>query len=302
MKKIPSPVVAIGNFDGVHLAHQELFKHARTIAKALQGTVVALTFDPHPAEVLAPHAAPPLLQTLEERLTAMTKAGVDISIVEPFTLAFAHLSPHDFFRSILQERLHAAAIVVGYDFTFGHKRSGTVHDLERFGHDAGIRVDIVPAQFVDDELISSTHIRQLVTAGMVERAAKLLGHPFTFTGKVQPGAGRGKDLGARTANLALDGRLAPANGVYVTTTQLAGEKVSFASVTNVGINPTFGGHERLIETHLLDAGHNLTGKTITVAFLERLRDEMKFANAQELAAHIAKDIKEATLRHGKHQL
>ncbi|MBI4125866.1 MAG: bifunctional riboflavin kinase/FAD synthetase [Deltaproteobacteria bacterium] len=291
-------VVVIGNFDGVHLAHQELFNRARAIADAMDGQVVALTFDPHPAEVLAPHAAPPLLQPLDERLAAMAKAGVDVTVVEPFTIAFAHLSPQDFFRTMLQERLHASAIVVGYDFTFGHKRAGTVHDLERFGRDANIRIEIVPAQFVDDELISSTHIRQLITAGMVERAAKLLGRPFTFTGKVQTGTGRGKDLGARTANIAVGERLAPGSGVYVTTTQLAEEKDALASVTNVGVNPTFDGQERLIETHLLDAERNLTGKTITVAFLERLRDEMKFANAQSLAAQIAKDIEDARKRHG----
>ena len=295
---LPHPVVALGNFDGVHRAHQTLIEHTRAIARKLKGTSVVYTFHPHPAAILAPDAAPLLLQTLDQRLETFEACGIDATVVEPFTTEFAAKRALDFFENIIVGRLHAAALVVGYDFTFGHKREGTVKELEAWARKHGLQSDILPAQFSGEELISSTQIRRLIAAGGVQHAALLLGRAHELVGTVIPGHGRGKGLGAPTANINPNTMLIPGDGVYVTTTLLPnGKKVN--SITNVGTNPTFGDDVRMVETHLLEGGENVVGTTIRVAFLERLRDEKTFKNPQELAAQIARDIEEARRRHGR---
>lgn len=293
------PVVALGNFDGVHLGHRAII--GRAIAEALGAGVAsaAYTFDPHPAKVLSPAECPPLIQTIEQRLRAIEALGVDICAVEPFTREFASQGAHTFFASVIRGRLKAKAIVAGYDFTFGIHRGGSSETLEALGREAGMAVHIVPPQFLGETLISSTNIRRLIERGDVAEGARLLGRPHAIEGDVVPGAGRGHSLGARTANLATSNELIPRDGVYLTLTRIGGETDGawLPSLSSIGSNPTFPGAGFAIETHVLGWEADLSGRSASVAFLERMRDQIAFASASELKRQIAKDIAETRKRH-----
>ncbi len=299
--------MALGNFDGVHSGHQTILKNLIRRAKIKGWKTAVYTFDPHPTKILAPQSAPPLIQTLEQKLEALRRLGIDFAIVEKFDRRFSKLKPLEFFREVLLKRLNAKGIWAGYDFTFGYKRGGTAQTLKKLCKEKGLVLKIIDPQFSGGTLVNSTQIRRLVLEGKVAVAQKLLGRPFALIGKVVKGAGIGGKLGIHTANVKVENELLPKVGIYITETLLrtthdARRTTSWPSVTSVGFNPTFPGKGFSVETHLIGFKGNLRGKKIEVAFLKWMRDELTFPNAETLAAQIQKDIAEAkkfheTLRH-----
>ena len=294
---LPAPAVALGNFDGVHLGHRHIIGRTVALARATGGTGAVYTFDPHPVRVLAPAECPAQIQTTAQKLGAIAAAGVDCCVVEPFTAAFAAQTAEAFFEQIVAGRLRAAAVVVGYDFTFGLHRAGTTERLVEFGRRHGIRVEICEAQFLDERLISSTNIRRLVEHGEVAEAARLLGRPHRIEGTVVAGRGIGRELDARTANVAPANELVPADGVYLALAAVGGE-ATCPAIVSIGDNPTFPHAPFAIEAHLIDAEVDALGKPIAVDFLERMRGQVAFSSVGELREQIQKDIAEARRRHG----
>lgn len=277
----PDTAVAIGNFDGVHCGHRALLATAR----ALASHVVALTFDPHPSALLAPATAPAALTSLERKLELLAEAGADAIVIEPFTRTLAALSPDAFITEIVLRALSARAIVVGYDFTYGARRAGTVEHLRAHGTRAGIAVDVVAPVEVGGEIVSSTRIRAALAAGDVELAAKLLGRPWDVDGVVVHGAKRGRALGVPTANIAPTSPLPLRPGIYAVT--LDGRP----AVASLGTNPTFvAGNALVLEVHVLDFDGDLYDRHVRVAFVARLRDEARFASVDALLAQIRADI------------
>lgn len=297
--ELPSPVVAIGAFDGVHLGHRALIERTRAEAKRRSGTAVLFTFEPHPAKLLAPELCPPLLTTPEQKLSLLEEAGLDAVVIEPFTRELAALPAEAFVIERLLDRVRAEALITGCDFTFGRHREGTIETLRRLGAERGVEAIVVPAVFSGEALVSSTLIRNQIAAGQVARAATLLGRPYEITGRVVAGRGIGAGLGAHTANLETANELVPGNGIYLTRTRvIAGpEKGEYPSITSIGDNPTFAEAPFAVETHLIDFNGELSGAQIAVRFLEFLRPQRRFADAQALAAQIALDIAEARRRH-----
>lgn len=298
---LEAPIVTMGNFDGVHRGHIHLLEKTKAMAAASHGTSLVYTFEPHPACVLAPHAAPCFIQTLEQKMMSLEMQHIDVCVIEPFTKKFAELTPEVFFQRVLVERLRARAIVVGYDFTFGVHRSGTARNLETLCKKANIELVVVPAQFEGETLISSSQIRKLIELGDVARARKLLGRPYEMWGKVTSGRGVGRDLGARTANLESANKLLPRDGVYLTLTTTTRDKKSYASITNVGTRPTFFDAGYAIETHLLDVTMGLSEAFISIAFLERMRDEIRFDDPKKLKIQIAQDLENARQKHASRE-
>ena len=296
----PRPVAALGNFDGVHLGHKHLIDQARKKAGALSGVTVVYTFDPHPVRILAPRQCPPLLQILEQKLNAFEDLGVDICVVEKFTEEFAHLTPEVFFQQVIVERMHAAAVVVGYDFTFGVHRHGTAETLQLLGREFGVEAIVIEAQFQGETLISSTNIRHMIAGGEVDAAAALLGRPYSLMGLVVPGRGTGRTLDAHTANIETKNEVIPQDGVYVSLTKVKGNgKAShYPSVTSIGNNPTYPQASFAIETHLIDANVDIMGREVVVEFLKWMRGQIAFASPEELKEQIHRDIDDARQYHG----
>jgi len=298
---IKSPVVALGNFDGVHVGHRELINRARTDAAKRGGRCVVYTFDPHPVRTLSPKYCPPLLQTLEQKLDMLESLGIDICVIEPFTLKFSHLDAGSFLKTVLLERLSAIAIVVGYDFTFGLHREGTIETLEDFGRKHDISIHTVEAQFINETLISSTNIRKMISEGDIKTAATLLGRPYAIGGKIVRGRGLGGRLNAPTANIETQNEIIPKNGVYITKTRISekSEKNSeiFPSITSIGDNPTFPGTGFAVETHILDFDKDIAGWNVEIEFLKRIRVQIAFDTPAQLAEQIRKDIEEARRHH-----
>ena len=287
------PLVAtIGNFDGVHLGHQAILVSVTTAAKARSAPSLIITFDPHPLAVVSPGRRPKLLQTRRQKLETLESCGVDAALILPFDRALASLDGEAFFGGYLAERLRFASVHVGRNFRFGRARGGNLHVLEAIGRARGFTVVGVPHVEIDGEVVSSSAIRTAVEGGEVERARAMLGRPYTVTGRVVRGDGRGRLLEFPTANLAVDNELIPRRGVYVTETSAFATR--FPSITNVGVRPTFGGTTLTVETHLLDVDEDLYGARIDVRFLARLRDEMRFDGPAALADQIARDVAAAT--------
>jgi riboflavin kinase/FMN adenylyltransferase len=299
-----SSVLAIGNFDGIHLGHQAILRATVDRAHALNAVSTALTFDPSPRKVLRPETAPPLLSTSAQRTEWFNLLGLEAVVVLPFTLELARLSPEEFVEQILLRDLRIKAVLVGENFRFGHKQAGDVKLLSELGAKHGFAVVIVPPVVYRGEVVSSTIIRREIAAGDVSHAARLLGRPFVLTGEVVSGTGTGRRFTFPTLNLAPEQELLPARGVYVTRTCLDGETRSHRSVTNIGMRPTFNGSSLSVETHLLDTQLAATPKRLEVRFWKRLREEKKFSGPEELRAQIASDIARANkffsrLRHSR---
>jgi riboflavin kinase/FMN adenylyltransferase len=286
-------VLAIGNFDGIHLGHQAILRATVERAHALNAVSTALTFDPSPRKVLRPETAPPRLSTNAQRMEWFNALGLEAVVVLPFTLDLARLSPEEFVEQILARDLHVKAVLVGENFRFGHKQAGDVKLLSGLGAKHGFDVVIVPPVVYRGEVVSSTIIRREVAEGDVSHAARLLGRPFSLTGEVVSGTGTGRRFTFPTLNLAAEQELLPARGVYVTRTCLEGETRSHRSVTNIGMRPTFNGSSLSVETHLLDVQLGTTPKRMEVRFWRRLREEKKFSGPEELRAQIAIDIARA---------
>jgi riboflavin kinase/FMN adenylyltransferase len=308
-RPLVTPTLALGNFDGVHRGHQELLHRAVGRAREHRGEAVVLTFDPHPAAILSPAGAPPLLTPLARKLELFDACGLDACIIEPFTHALAELAPDTFAQQILVDVIGARHAVVGYDFAYGSKRAGTPDRLRAFGADRGIHVDIIPPVTIHGEVASSSRIRSHLAAGDAVTAARLLGRPFDLDGVVIHGVGRGRSIGIPTANvqpmLEPPRVVMPAPGVYAVTlarleaTAETGGAMLFAGAANLGTNPTFSdGGASSLEVHLLGVhdpavlgpdGH-LYGQRVRVAFIERIRPEHRFSSVDELVGQIRADI------------
>jgi len=286
-------VLAIGNFDGIHLGHQAILRAAVERATKTSDVATALTFDPSPRKVLRPESAPPRLSTNAQRMEWFGNVGLEAAVVLPFTLDLAGISPEEFVEQILVRGLHVRAVLVGEDFRFGHKQAGDVARLRELGARHGFAVEIIPPVAFEKEIVSSTVIRREIAAGNVSHAARLLGRAFALTGEIVTGTGTGRRFTFPTLNLKPEQELLPARGVYVTRTLLEGETKSRRSVTNVGMRPTFNGASLSVETHLLDFSGEVTAKRMEVRFWKRLREEKKFTGPEELRAQIARDIASA---------
>ena len=291
-KPLINPVLTIGNFDGVHKGHLSLFDKVKERAGAIGGQSAVMTFEPHPIRIVKPGNGPPLITPTHQKLSLMSDAGIDVIFCLPFTLEFAAVSAHDFVQDILVDKIGVKEIVVGYDYTFGHKRQGNITFLREMGEKLGFTVHEVKPIRLDDTLVSSTSIRNLVQEGNLPEAKKLLGRDYQISGTVIKGKNRGgRLLGFPTANLKLIDELVPKRGVYAVTVIIDGKSVY--GVTNIGFNPTFGDNALSVETHLLDFSQDLLGKTIKVNFLQNLRDEKTYNNIQELSDQIGLDIQQA---------
>jgi riboflavin kinase/FMN adenylyltransferase len=255
---------------------------------------VVCTFYPHTTVVLRPDTAPPMLQTLEQRLAAIAGLGVDLTVVIPFDRDIAATGHRSFVDEFLCSQLHVGSLHVSKGFSFGRDKTGSTAYLEKRASECGFRVERVPPLLIDGQPVSSTRIRDLLAAGDIAKANELLGRPYAVVGTVVEGAGRGRGLRVPTANLEVRNGCLPARGVYVTEARLPDGPHS--AVTNVGRRPTFGGSDALVvETHLLDGGGDLYGDEIEVAFLERVREERRFDSPEQLRAQIVRDIEAARL-------
>jgi len=283
-------VLAIGNFDGIHLGHQAILRATVERARALHAVSTVLTFDPSPRKVLRPESAPLRLSTIAQRLEWFNALGIEAAVIMPFTLELSRLSPEEFVEQILVRDLHVKTVLVGENFHFGHKQAGNVKLLQELGAKNGFAVVVIPPVQYHGEIVSSTIIRREVAEGDVSHAGRLLGRPFALTGQVVPGTGTGRKFTFPTLNLAPEQELLPARGVYITRTVFEGENCSHRSVTNIGVRPTFNGSSLSVETHLLDFQPETTPKRIEVRFWERLREEKKFNGPAELRAQITQDI------------
>ena len=286
-------VLAIGNFDGIHLGHQEILRDVSQRAANTGDVATALTFEPPPLKVLRPDIAPKRLSTPEQRLTWFRAVGLESAVVQPFTRELSLLSPEDFVEQILVKQLRVRALLVGENFRFGHKQAGNTALLKELGARHGFEVIVVPPVIYHGETVSSTVIRREIADGEVAHAGRLLGRPFVLTGEVVSGAGMGHRFTVPTLNLNPEQELLPARGVYITRTLLDGETKSRRSVTNIGLRPTFNGTSLSVETHLLDAPAAFEAKRIEIRFWKKLREEKKFSSPEELKIQIAKDIASA---------
>ncbi|CAA9458619.1 MAG: FMN adenylyltransferase / Riboflavin kinase [uncultured Rubrobacteraceae bacterium] len=284
-------VVALGNFDGVHLGHQAVLARAVEEARELGGRVVAATFWPHPRSVLGAGASPVLLTTIEGRREALLEHGADEVRAIPFDRDLSRKSPEEFVRDVLVGELGARAVVVGENFRFGYKAAGDFAELRRLMRKGGGDAHAVEVRGARGE-ISSTRIRSLLLEGDVAGAAGLLGRPYAVRGEVVTGDRRGRTIGFPTANVRVDPAVVvPARGVYACTVRI-GDK-NHAACTNVGVAPTFERGENRIEAHLLDFAGDLYGRVVAVGFLERVRGERRFSGVDELKEQIGRDVREA---------
>jgi riboflavin kinase/FMN adenylyltransferase len=283
-------VVSIGNFDGLHLGHREILKSVVTRARHLGLRSIALTFSPHPIRFLAPDRAPRLIDTLDQKIRLIENAGIDLLFLAQFDQAFSQLSPEEFVRRYLIGGLKARSVCVGGNFNFGHRQSGTVQTLKQFKDRFEI-IEVPPVR-VRGMLASSSRIRDLIAAGAVSRACRLLGRWVEIEGTLVSGAGRGRKMSVPTFNLKAENELIPKMGVYVSRISLDGRPFMDA-VTNIGVRPTFGEDQLTIETFVLSPSVPEDAVTARLDFLKRLRDEMKFESPEALVRQIASDVQRA---------
>ncbi|WP_117215664.1 bifunctional riboflavin kinase/FAD synthetase [Allorhizocola rhizosphaerae] len=282
-------VVTIGTFDGVHMGHQATIGHAVERAKEMELPSLVLTFDPHPSEVVRPGSHPAVLTSPSRKAELISGLGVDVLCVQPFTLDFSRMSAEQFVHDLLVEHLHAALVVVGENFRFGHRAAGDVPLLTRLGRTFGFAVEPAPLVSGDGMVYSSTYVRACVDAGDVETAARVLGRPHRIEGVVVRGDQRGRQLGFPTANL-LTARFTaiPADGVYAAWLARGGQRLPAA--VSIGTNPTFAGQERRVEAYVLDFDGDLYGERLALDFVARLRAMEKFDGLDQLVAAIADDV------------
>lgn len=287
-----SPVLALGNFDGLHRGHMKIIDRVRQRAGERAGTPLAMTFDPHPPRVLRPDKAPALLMTREQKLEALGRSGMQGVALVRFTHELSQWDPEMFVRTVLVDWLHVSEVWVGANFLFGHQRAGTFSVLRSLGSRFGFRAEKIDPVRYKDFVVSSTRVRRLVGEGRVDEAGALLGHHYFIDGSVVTGAGRGRELGVPTANISTPNELVPPAGVYATL--LTVDDIVLPSVTNVGMRPTFGDVDRpVIEAHVLDFDRDLYGAGVRLSFVQRLRDERAFPDVDALRAQIDADRRSA---------
>ncbi len=281
-------VLTLGVFDGLHLGHQRIMQMVVERANAVGAVPTAITFDPHPRAVLHPETAPPLLQTLDQRLANLEFMGIKQAIVIPFTPEFAAREAEEFLSDIVHERLHAKEVYLGMGFAFGRNRGGNIELLRKLSGELGFFADEVPEIQLRGHRISSSAIRDLLAAGRVNLARRMLGRPYGVEGVVVRGLRRGRTIGFPTANLKPRNRVIPRFGVYATATLI--DRTWRRSITNIGVRPTFESDaEPSIETFIFDFDGELYGDVLRVRFLHRIRGERKFAGIDELRAQIEAD-------------
>jgi riboflavin kinase/FMN adenylyltransferase len=283
-------LVSVGNFDGVHRAHTHVLHEIVQRARTQGAKSVAVSFEPHPTRILRPDSGLKLLTPVLEKMRLLEATGVDAVLLLPFARDLSLMSPRQFAHDILKERLRVREVHEGYNFRFGHKAEGDVNTLAEFGREMGFEVKLYPEMRLRGEVVSSTHIRNLLADGRVGRARHLLGRSFSILSTPGRGRGYGTKYTVPTINLSRYEELAPKDGVYITRTEIGDE--CFDSVTNIGNRPTFGEDSFAIETHLLNFHPiDLTAETpVEISFLERLRDEIKFSSVEGLREQIGRDV------------
>jgi riboflavin kinase/FMN adenylyltransferase len=283
-------VITIGNFDGVHLGHQTLFRKVKERARAVGGQSVVITFDPHPIKLMRPDKQLPMLTTTAQKIKLLADLEVDVIIVHPFSPEFGAMPAREFVQYYLVQRLGAQEVVIGHDYRFGRNREGNIALLQTLGAEFGFPVHVVDAIQIDNTVVSSTLIRNLVRDGQVSAAQDFLGRSYEVTGAVIRGHGRGaRLLGFPTANLAVDnGLLVPAAGIYAVRAELRGQ--IFPAVANIGTCPTFNNQELSLEVFLMDFDQDIYGAHLAVQFVQRLRDEQRFADVPALVTQIKRDV------------
>jgi riboflavin kinase/FMN adenylyltransferase len=281
--------VTIGNFDGIHLGHRELLGRVVNSARELDATSVVVTFDPHPAQILAPERAPKTLTPFALKARLIEQEGIELLAVLRFNRELSMLSPAEFIRCILVEKLRAAIVHVGSNFRFGHQREGDTSLLAELGRKSGFQVETLPMIKVRGQQVSSSQVRHSLSEGHVEIAGRMLGRPYTVSGAIVTGEGIGHKKTVPTLNLGPTEQQLPKSGVYITRTRVAG--AVHDSVTNVGHKPTFGQHRLTVETFLLNFRGEVQAEEMEIDFLHRLRDEIKFPDAEALKQQIQQDVK-----------
>lgn len=290
-KPLPNAVVTIGNFDGIHLGHREIFRRLVKKSREIDGVSVVYTFVPHPLKVVSPENAPPLINTYREKELLIEASCIDVLICAPFTWDTANLPASRFVREVLVDKVGVSHLVVGYDYLFGKGREGNAELLRRMGKQLNFSVEVLQPIADEAEVYSSTRIREMIGQGHVREVTRLLGRHFTFEGTVVHGFKRGTKLGFPTANLKTDKELLPKSGVYAVKIK-RGEEI-LDGVLNIGNNPTFEAAGQFIEVHLFDFCETIYGEDLRVYFVERLRDEMRFEDSARLVQAIEQDIRRA---------
>ena len=288
------PVLALGNFDGVHRGHRKILDRVCRAASERVSTSVIMMFEPHPPRVVRPDKAPPLLMTTTQKLEAASDAGIQGAAIVRFTLELSHWDPETFVERVLVDWLRVADVWVGANFLFGHDRTGSFSLLRTLGTRYGFRAEKIDPIRYKDFVVSSTRIRRLVGEGRVDDAGALLGHQYFIDGEVQQGDRRGRTIGFPTANLATDNELLPLHGVYATTARI--DDVVWPSVTNIGVRPTVDSSgQRTVETHVFDFDGDLYGRRLRLGFVQHLREERRFESLDALRGQIAADCERARL-------
>ncbi len=292
---VPAPQgcgVGLGNFDGVHIGHIALMDRLTDECRRREIPAMIYTFSMHPTHIINKMKPAPLIMTEEQRLAMFANQGIDLVYLEDFTESYAGMSPRQFVEDILVNKLHVRLVVVGYDYTFGYLGSGTVDDLSSFGDAYGFHVSILPPVEINSKKVSSTLLRQYISEGKMGNFKRYAGRYYSIPGEVVVGRKVGRQLGFPTANiLPRKGFALPSPGVYITNTYVEGDPCCYKSVTNIGSNPTFD--EKIpvtIETHIIDYNKGLYGEKIEVFFLEKLREEIRFASVEALREQLQKDI------------
>ena len=289
-----NPVVTLGNFDGLHLGHQQIFKRVKQEASKIRGQGVVITFEPHPLKVLAPQKFLPLLTPFKKKMMLIEKSGIEIVLCIEFSLTFSEISDSEFIENILVEKVKVKKVIIGYNYHFGKGQRGDAQTLKDAGKVFDFDVEVVEPLRVGETIVSSSKIRNLIQRGEVEEASKLLGRNYPVIGKVVGGEKRGQTLGFPTANLEISDELYPKTGVYAV--EVVWHQKRFNGLANIGSNPTFsaqtskGGEPFLLEVHILGFNENIYGKEIEVYFKKRIRDEVRFESPSLLIEQIKKDI------------
>ena len=287
-KLLDASCLTIGNFDGVHRGHAEIFTHLKQKSLDLGLPSVVVTFEPHPLKVLAPESAPSLITTFEQKSTLIEEAGIDCLVVVPFSKEFSLVSASDFVLNILCRCLGMRHIIIGHDYAFGRGREGTFSTLAALGAQNGFSLEDLPPIGEESVIFSSSLVRSAVSDGDMDAASRILGRYYQISGTVVLGREVGQTLGFPTANISTDNELIPSNGVYAVMVSVEGRQVKGAC--NIGANPTFGGNKRTIEVFLLDFSGDIYDQRITVQFVKKLRAERKFTDVDALKCAIGDDV------------
>lgn len=297
---LPYPVVALGNFDGVHIGHQVIFRRVAEIAHGKDGSAVAFTFQPHPLKIIAPDKVPPLLTTFRKKMELIAVCGIDHVICANFNRKFADQAPRDFAKNVLVEAIQVKEVVVGIDYSFGKGGAGTLSYLKKMGEEFRFLVHVIEPVKIGGHRISSTRVRELLESGAVEAARELLGRDYSINGPVIHGHKTGRGIGFRTANIDTSKVQIPGTGVYAVRVQH--HQKTYSGVVNIGFNPTFNRDRLSVEAHIFDFDENIYGAAVEIFFIERIRGEIAFESTEKLVAQIKQDIETAKILLTKHPL